>query len=517
MNDELNEYSQQESRPSKRWRVLEGATRTMPHLDEAEQFVIASLFLDANETMARCELVQLTPEAFYDARHTVIFDVARDMWRKKLPVDIATVCEELKVRKLIEQSGGWDYIAEISQKAPTTAQTPFFVAKVFELGLLRALIRDCNAATEDAYGYAGSGIDEILGKHASKLQRLADFALRRNRKPQREIAAEARAYAQAALAGKLDKTRAIPLGGLPNTSGAFMQFDVREEDWLVLVGGVPNGGKSTLLRQHAGHNLVAGKRFAVFLLETSKTRWCLALACMFAGLNVRDVLERGEDVRRLFPEKANLLDEWQLWLESIMEQQLWIFDDLFYLEDIERQIRDINRRVRERQIAGGMPEDQAYGLDGVIGDHLHLVQTRKDFRGNRESQMSHIGRTLKLLHKGINVPGFWAAQLNRSSRIEKRRPRVSELRDSGTLEQDADAVLLLHTPEENKAGAKQDGNVSTHEIELIQGKRRNGPSDLAVDLLFHRKLGSFEELVRTNSVRPGMPKPKAGYKREDDQ
>ncbi|MCM2304074.1 MAG: replicative DNA helicase [Elusimicrobia bacterium] len=496
------------SRPARKWRVLEGQGRPLPHSLEAEAYLLSALLLDPADVLARAEIIQLTPEAFYDPRHGLIFDVARDMWRKKLPVAVHTVAEELKTRGQLEHLGGYAFLAQASERVPTTAQAGFFLEKVFEQGLLRALIREAAATSEEAYGYTG-GLDELLGRHASKFQRLADFALRRNRKPQREVAAEARAYAQAAMHGRLDKARAIPFGGLPHTTAAFLSFDVREEDWLCILAGVPNGGKSTLLRQHVAHNLVAGKTFVVFLLETSRRRWLMALAAMFAGVNLREL----EETRTLFPAKAQCFDEWLAWVESIMETQLWIYDDQFYLEDIERQIRDINRRVRERQLAAGCSLEQAYGLDGVLGDHLHLVQTRKEFRGNREAQVSYIGRTLKLLHKGLDVPGFWAAQLNRSSRVEKRRPRVSELRDSGTLEQDADAVHLIHTPEESKAGAKQDGTLATHEVELIQGKRRNGPADLAVDLLFHRKLGSYEELVRPDAVRPGHTKPKSGYKR----
>lgn len=516
MSDDAFETTGPQVRPAKKWRVIEGGAaakgRPLPHSLEAEEYLLSSILLDPNDVLARCELVQLTPEAFYDPKHGLLYDVARDMWRKKMPVGIETLAEELKTRRLLEQAGGLNFLVQVTARVPTTAQAGFFLEKVFEQALLRALIRDATESVDAAYAYTG-GIDELLGRQASKLQRLADFALRRNRKSQAVIAEEAEAYAQAAMSGQLDKARAVPFGGLPHTTAAFLPFDVREEDWLVILAGVPNGGKSTLLRQHVAHNLVAGKSFVVFLLETSQRRWLMALAAMFAGVNLREL----DSIRQLHPDRAKLFDEWLAWVKSIMETQLWIFDDLFFLEDIERQVREINRRVRERQIAAGVPPERAYGLDGVLGDHLHLVQTRRDFRGNREAQVGFIGRTLKLLHKGLDVPGFWAAQLNRSSRVEKRRPRVSELRDSGTLEQDADVVLLVHTPEENKAGIKQDGNLSTHEVELIQGKRRNGPADLAVDLHFHRKLGCYEEIVRSDVVRPGMKKPQAGYKRGEGQ
>jgi replicative DNA helicase len=502
-----------------RLRALEGGHRPLPHDLDCERCAIASLFIDPNSVLARAELMQLTPEAFYLAAHRIIFEVAREMWRKNQPVAIDTVAAELRQRQLIDQVGGYATLVGISESAPTTAQASFFLEKVFELGLLRALIRDSAQAGEDAHAYTG-GLDELLGRVASKFQRLADFALRRNRKPQREVAASARAYAQLAMDGKLDRTRAMPFGGLPQVTTAFKPFDIREEDWLILIGALRSGGKSTIARQHIAHNLVAGKRFVVFLLETSRERWLNGIAGLFSGLSAR--AEDLEQARQLFPEKAQLFDEWAAWLESIMEEQLWIFDDIFYLEEIERQVREINRRVREKQLsvaiaAGKTPEEAeklAYGLDGVLGDHLHIVQTRKEFRGNREREVSHIGRTLKLLHKGLNVPGFWCAQLNRSSAKDDRRASLSDLRDSGTLEQDADCVLLLHRPSENKAGNKQDGDQATHEAELIQAKRRNGPANISADLLFHLRIGSFEETAKTSAPRPGQPKPRGGYKRE---
>lgn len=500
------------------WRVLEGSSdRKLPHSIEAEEYLIAAILIDPEQVIARCELMQLTPEAFYELKHGVVYEVARDLWRKNLPVSAATVAEELKLRKKLDAIGGYPFIVQVSEKVSTTAEAVFHLEKVFEFGLVRAFVRDVAAAAEDGYGYVG-GLDELLGRHATKLQRLADFALGRRRRPQREIAAEARAYALAAMEGRLDKSRIMPLGGLPQTTAAFLPFDVREEDWLILIGALRNVGKSTIARQHVGHNLVAGKRFVVFLLETSKRRWLNALAAMFAGVNLREL----EETRALFPARTKLFDEWMAWIESIMEEQLWIFDDVFYLEDIERQIREINRRVRERQLTaaikeGKTPEEAekaAYGLDGVMGDHIHLVLTRKDFRNNRQNELSYIGRRLKLMAKALDLPNFWCAQLNRAASNDERRPRVSDLRDSGTLENDADCVLLLHKPAENKAGAKQAGDQSVHEVELIQGKRRNGPAGVMVDLLHHLKLGSYEELTK-DAVKPGMPKPSSGYKREE--
>ncbi len=519
MNEADTDFSSP-GRPLRPLRAIEGGHRELPHSVEAEEQLLACVFLDAKDVLARCELIQLTPGAFYEPKHAIVFEVARDMWRKNFPVSIDTVAEELKTRQLLEQLGSYEFLLQISDKSPTTAEAGFFMEKVFEQGLLRAFIREGQQQVEDGYAFTG-GLDELLGKRASKLQRLADFALRRNRKPQREVARAARAYALAAMDGKLDSSRVLPFGGLPHTTAVFLPFDVVEEDWLILIGALANVGKSGLARQHVAQNLVLGRTWVVFLLETSRERWLNAVAGLFSGVSARK--EALAELRVLFPEKAKQFDEWMAWLESLMEHQLWIFDDMFHLEDIERQVREINRKVRDRQLRAALAEGKtpeeadrlAYGLDGVMGDHLHLVATRKDFRGNREREVSHIGRTLKLLAKGLNVPNFWCAQLNRGSRNESRPPRMSDLRESGTLEQDADCVLLLHKPLENKAGTKQTGDQAVHEIELIQAKRRNGPAGISTDLLQHLKIGRFEELNKGASARPGVAKPAGGYKRTE--
>ncbi len=483
----------------------------LPHSPQAEECLLAAALMDPI-VVTRAKAAQLLARHFFDVRCGLIWEkicVAND---RTGSTSIVLVAAELEVGGELVRIGGYEFLMQIAGRVVTTMEASRHLQIVLDFAMVRQALGEATRANSALQGWKGEELDSMLGSFALSFQRLADFALRRKRPSQREIAAAARAYAQASAAGKLDKTRSVPFGGLPHTTVSFLPFDVAEEDWFILLAAVPNGGKSTLLRQHVAHNLLHGKRFAVFLLETSRRRWLMAVAGMFAGVNLREL----EDTAKLHPERMKNFDAWMECIESWMDERLWIFDDVFYLEDIERQVREINRQIRERELAAGVSEDKAHGLDGVLGDHLHLVNTRRDFRGQRDAQLSYIGSTLKILHKGIDVPGFWAAQLNRSSRVENRRPQVSELRDSGTLEQNADVVLLLHTMAENKAGQKQDGNLSTHEVELIQGKRRNGPSGVAVDLVFHRKLGSYEEVSSGATPRPGTPKPKNGYKRGGD-
>ncbi len=478
-----------------------------PNSAQAEICLIACALQDST-VIARARKSLLLPRHFFHPGRAAIWEKICAAYDRTGSTGIEMVSAELELAGELLRL--LPMLSEISGKlvnAPLEAGRHLQI--VLDYAMVRQALGESARATSALQGWTGEELDAMFGAFALQFQRLSDFALRRKRPGQREIALAAEAYAEAAAAGTLDKSRSIPFGGLPDTTSKFLPFDVAEEDWLILVAAAPNGGKSTVLRQHVGNNLVHGKKFVVFLLETSKRRWLLALAAMFAGINIREI----EDVAKLQPDRFANLRAWQQCITSWMDERLWIFDDVFFLEDIERTTREINRQVRDRQLAAGVPDAQAFGLDGVLGDHLHLVQTRREFRNQRDAQLSYIGSTLKILHKGLDVPGFWAAQLNRAARVEARRPKASELRDSGTLEANADAVLLLHTPPQNKAGQPQDGSQSVVEVELIQGKRRNGPAGICVDLFFHAKLGYYEEVVKAGGARPGQPKPKGGYKR----
>jgi len=488
-----------------RLRVMSGGEHTpLPHSLEAEERFLACCLLDPG-LVARGRSLLLLARHFYDPKHGIIWAKMCDLAATNLPVTISVLAEELKVSDQLEQVGGYAFLAQVSSTSPTSLEGMRFLERVLDYALIRQGIRESRTAGEALAGWTGEAVEGMLGKFALTFQRMSDFAMRRKRTSQLEIAQKARAAAADVAAGRVDKSRWLHLGGLPYADAAFLAYDTKNEDWLNLIAGPPSGGKSTLLRQHLGHNVIAGKRVVVFLLETSTRSWLQRLAGMFAGVNVRELDQEPK-------ERIAHFDEWMAHIEGWMETYLWVFDDIFFLEDIESQVRAINRRLIEKDLAAGVAPELVRGLDAVGGDYLQLLDTREKFK-QREQQVAYISRCLKRLHKGIDVPGFWAVQLNRGPRAEGRRPKLTDLRESGALESDADSVLMLHTPEESKAGIKQDGTRSEDEVELIQAKRRNGPRDVYVDLIFKKRWGRYEEAAK-GGVRPGMPKPKNGYKRE---
>jgi replicative DNA helicase len=484
-----------------------GGASALPHSEEAEARFLATCFLDAT-VAARAQAQLLLPRHFYVAAHGILWAKICEVAAGGYPPSLDLVAEQLKLSGELDQVGGYKFLAEVTQAAPTSLEAMRHMELVLDYALVRQGIRESRTVGEALAGWSGGPLEGVMGKFALTFQRMSDFAMRRKRASQVEIAQAARKASQDVAAGRVDKTRWLHLGGLPHADQAFLAFDVRNEDWLILLAGPPSGGKSTLLRQHLGHQLLLGKRVVLFLLETSTRRWLQSLAAMFAGVNVRE-LDREP------PDRVKVFDNWMAEIEGWMDTCLWVFDDIFFLEDIERQVRELNRRLIEKDLSAGLPVEQARGLDAVGGDYIQLLDTREKFK-QREQQVSLISKSLKRLHKGIDVPGFWAVQLNRGPRSEGRRPKLTDLRESGSLEQDADGVIALHTPEENKAGIKQDGSRAQDEVELIQLKRRNGPRDVAVDLIFHKRWGRYEDAQNRGGVRPGMPKPKDGYKRNSD-
>lgn len=465
----------------------------MPHSIDAEECLLGSCLIDGNDVVKKCIELRLEPRHFYEQKHAIIFERILDLYNRQLPIDTAVLVEELRTAKQLDAVGGYAFVVQVSAKSPTTAQAVYFLEKVVELAILRRIIRDGTEVVEGCYSYEGGELLGFTGGVASKFQAIADFVMLRSRKvTQKAAAAAAIDEALTVADGKVDKTRWLhfPVAKLDQ---AFLPIDTRQEDWLNLVAAPPSGAKSSYLRWLAGSWLASDKRGVVFLLETSRKRWIQALAATFAGVNLRVL----EDEKRLHPQNFADFEAWMRCIESWMEERLWIFDDVIALEDITRVTRDIHRQIREREIAAGLSETEAHGLDFVIGDYLQIVTTRRQFL-KRTEELAHTTRSLKQLHRMLNVPGFWGAQITREARNEGRRPTLADLGESKSLEENADRVTFLHVPPSDGEGGDDRSVVS---MELIQRKSRNGPKDVAVDLEFNRPYTQFTDPSRKGFVK----------------
>lgn len=492
--------------------------RVLPHSIQAEEGLLACAMMDGADVIARCARAKVSKAAFYVPANRVIFDVLQDVAKRGLPMEVAIVAEELRSRKsevnevstLLDEVGGFQYLARITRETPTTASATYFVERVRELWVLREAIRRGTEWVEHCYAFTGPAVGAHLMPKLVEMQRLVDFADRTARGPD-YLLERFRARVNRTLAevdGAQDKTRWLTWGDAVMDS-VFLPLDPNEEDWLVVVGGPPSGGKSSFMRQVAMINVLNGKRGAVFLLETG-LRWLEQAACSSVRLNFR---QRGEWLKE---HRARYVGAVEGIDELITAGRLHVQEDIFHVEDLERSVREINRAMRERDIQSGVPEAQARGLDFIVVDYLQLLDTRTNQSGRmtREQVVATVSRTLKLLLKSLNISGYIGAQINRAGREDANKvPTLRDLRESGAIEQDADRVIFVHTPPVNKAGMPQNGTQPTDEVEIHQRKSRNGPRDVCVELLFDKQFTRYRPREDRASARPGLPKPAGGYGR----
>lgn len=508
-------------KPKKFLRVLQGGAaqddgaenglgRVPPHSIEAEQHLLSACLLDGAAVVAKCEAEKLLEGAFYVPANRVIYRILVDMYRRQAPIDLAVLAEELKTRGHLDEVGGYPYLTRISGRIPTTAGAGYFIEKVREMWLLREAIQRGKELVEACYGYTGPTVGGELMPKVVGLQRLIDFADRTTRGPASLLERMRKRMARtvALVHGEVDSSHCLTTGDA-YTDSIFLPFDVEEEDWFCIVGGPPSGGKSAWMRWVALRNIRAGKFCVVFILETGM-RWLEQAAAMMARVDLRKRAEWTEDMLRAYQVAFAEVEGY------VADGRLHLFDDVFHVEDIESITRRIHRGLRDKQIAAGVPEAKARGLDLAVVDYLQLLKTRMNDHGRMmdEQVISTCGRTLKLMLKSINITGLVGAQVNRAGREDADKvPTLRDLRGSGSIEQDADRVFFVHTPPNNKAGMPQTGSVPIDEVEIHQRKSRNGPRDVCVGMLFEKKFTLYHPREDRPAARPGMPKPIGGYGR----
>lgn len=484
--------------------------RVPPHSVEAEEQLLSACLIDGADVMARCKREKITANAFYVPANRVIFERLEDMYQRDVPIDLAVLAEELKTVGVLDELGGYTYLTRISGRIPTTAGASYFIEKIRELWGLRELIRFCTGMVEQCYGYSG-GLPDMVNASRAKLERMYDWTTCAGPERGQQQADAAIKAAEDMIAGRVDKSRWLTWG-IQGFDELFGAFDVNNEDFYVTVAGLRSQGKSSLARQFAIANLERGRKGVVFNLETGAKGWLMRGAGGFAKINQRTV---SQEVRkeRLAAYRKRLQDQ-----KAWMGERLWLFEDVFAIDEIEIKIREIHRACQakaeaEYRARGEEPPAELPGLDFVVLDYIQLISYGVVPRGmNREQQLAEISRRLLLLAKKLKVTFFVLAQLSRKSADEARRPRISDIRESGQIENDSSRVIMLYVLPEGKTG-KQDESTMMPECEIIQGKNRNGVTGYE-PCVFEKPFGVFVAGVKAGDPRPGQRvDPAAGYGR----
>jgi len=442
--------------------------RVPPQNLEAEASVLGAVLLE-NEALIKA-LEVLRPIHFYREAHQRIFAACLALFERNEPVDLITLANELERRKELAEVGGPSYLASLVDRVPTAANVLYHAKIVRDKALLRDLI---NVATEVvASGYDGEeDVDTLLDRAERRVFEIAQDKVSRAFVPLSSI-----------LKGTFETIerlyqRKSHVTGVPT---GFEEFDQLTSGFqpgeLIIVAGRPSMGKTSFclnIAQHAG--IEERMTVAIFSLEMSREQLVQRMLCSEARVDSHK-LRTGYLADRDWPKLTNAAGR--------LSEALIFVDDTPGISVLEMRAK--SRRLKLE-----------HGLNLVIVDYLQLVQGRGRAE-NRQQEISEISRALKAMAKELHVPVVALSQLSRAVEArEDRRPRLSDLRESGAIEQDADLVAFIYRPgfykrvedvEESHGDREEDRTA-----EIIIGKQRNGPTG-TIKLAFLREYTRFEPL-----------------------
>jgi replicative DNA helicase len=433
-----------------------------PQQIEAEQSLLGGIMVDSSGLPAALET--LKGDEFYKESHRVIFTAIQDLFERNEPVDILTVTNLLEERKQLEGVGGASYIAALTDAMPTATNVAAYAKIVNEKAVMRRLIQSANEIISFAYG-GGRNTEEILDNAEAAIFRIAERRIRSSYFPLKEVIKKNIETIERYQEYR-ETVTGVPSGyrDLDKLTAGFQKSD------LIIIAARPSMGKTALglcIARNAA--METGVPVGFFSLEMSKEQLAMRLLCAEARVDSHKI--RSGFLSR--QECGKLL------------QAAGLFMDVpIYIDDTP-SISPLELRAKARR----MMADQGLGL--VVVDYLQLMRGR-DTAERREQEISEISRSLKGLAKELDIPVIAIAQLNR--KVEERtdkRPLLSDLRESGAIEQDADVIAFIYRDEVYaKQGAKEPGVA-----EIIIGKQRNGPSGETIKLAYINTYTRFENLA----------------------
>ena len=448
---------------------LERIDRVPPQNVEAERAVLGGVLLEPEAATKAIEIV--SPESFYRPAHGKIFQAMIVLFKRHEPIDVMTLAEELKKSGDLDALGGVAALTDLVDGTPTAANIEHYARIVLDKFILRQLIRASTDIAQDAYA-ASREADAILDSAEQKIFKISESRVSQGFVHIKEILKERFEEIQ-----RVHETR-VSITGLPS---GFIDLDKYTAGFhpsdLVIIAGRPSMGKTSFalnIAQHVG--LMEKKPVAVFSLEMSKELLVQRLLCSEAQVDAQKV-RRGftssKDIERL-TNAAGLLSEAPVFIDDTPA------------------ISTLDMRARARRLKS------EHDVALVIIDYLQLARC-SDRVENRQQEISAISRSLKALAKELSIPVIALSQLSRAveARGGDRRPMLSDLRESGAIEQDADLVLFLYRPELYDP----DDPDKQGKAELIIGKQRNGPTGV-VPLTFEKTYTRFHSAARAGVEGP---------------
>ena len=446
-----------------------------PQSLEAEQATLGAMLME-RDALARVVDV-LEPEDFYSPQHQMLYRAMVDMFNDSEPVDLVTVQTRLQNRGQLEEGGGTSYLLALQESAPTAASISHYARIVREKATLRELIRAAGDIRKLSQNAGDEDVETIVDRCEQEIFSVGERTINPAFTPIRALLGET-----------YDRIDEMQQSHLPGT-GLLTGYDDLDgytsglqPSELIVIAARPSMGKTALALNIATHVAkTQNKTVAVFSLEMAKEQLALRLLCAEAGVNL-------QGIRQGYVDRGDM-DRIAMAASELYKLPMY-FDDTPTMNVL--QMRGKARRLRAE-----------HGLDLILVDYMQLVAGYGRFE-NRNQEISQVARSLKTLARELRIPVIACSQLSRAVESRHpRRPQLSDLRESGSIEQEADVVAFIYRPSyygDQELRAADYLDTDKHIAEIILAKQRNGPTGVA-------RLAWIDEFVRFESLEERFTPP----------
>lgn len=448
------------------------ADRTPPQNIEAEQAVLGAIFLEPESVHVAQE--RLVPDDFYRSAHKRIFEVMTDLAENHEPVDLVTVTAEMKNRKILDEVGGVDYLSDLADSSPTAANIDYYCQIVEEKSILRRLIRAATEIVADGY-QRDDDVEMILDDAEKAILEVSQRSNHGGFLSIKDVLVEAYDNIEM-LQNRKGEVTGIPTGfiELDRMTAGFQRSD------FIIVAARPSVGKTAFALNMAQNVATkSGENVAIFSLEMGAQQLVMRMLCAEGNI----------DSQRL---RTGRLTE-EDWQKLTMAMGTLSSAGIYIDDTPGIRVSDIRAKCRRLK--------QERGLGMIVIDYLQLIAASGRRGENRQQEVSEISRQLKGLARELEVPVIALSQLSRGvEQRQDKRPMMSDIRESGSIEQDADIVAFLYRDDYYNRES-ENKNI----IEIIIAKQRNGPVG-TVELAFIKEYNKFVNLERKHSeeeIPPG--------------
>lgn len=447
--------------------------RTPPQNILAERAVLGSMLINADAVAVAFEVLHEEPaDLFYAAAHQHIFAAMTALFANRIKVDEVTLVEQLTHDGKLDAAGGYSYIAELTGAAPLSSSVEYYARIVLDNAILRKLISTCTRIADEAFGHEGE-VGDLLDHAEATVLRIAQY---------RQFAAISQV--SDLVVETVQRIEELRKAGshITGLATGFYELDVLlsglQPSDMVVLAARPSVGKTAFALNIARHAAVhLEKSVLLFSLEMSKEQLMLRLFCTQGRLDFRKLREgflSGQEFSRI-QEAADRLSRAKIFIDDTPN------------------ITILDIRARARRHA------QQHDLDLIIIDYLQLMTGRRRAE-NRQVEIAEISRGIKGLARELRVPVLTLSQLSREAeRDESGVPKLSHLRESGAIEQDADVVLMLSLPPK-----EEEDKVNQQIIKVGVAKQRNGPTG-TLELIFDRRHQRFENPAGKATMHEAPP------------